>query len=91
LKEVGLANRLDHTPRELSGGQSQMVTVAEALANRQSIVIGGEPTRKLDNESSEMVYELLRRLNHVINQTFILATHNMRMAIKKRPHHPAGG
>ncbi len=82
LQEVGLEERLDHKPSELSGGQSQRVAVARALANRPSIVIGDEPTGNLDTKSSEMVYELLRRLNCEINQTFILVTHDMNMAKK---------
>ena len=82
LQEVGLDERLDHKPSELSGGQSQRVAVARALANRPSIVIGDEPTGNLDTKSSEMVYELLRKLNQEINQTFILVTHDMNMAKK---------
>lgn len=82
LREVGLEERLNHKPSELSGGQSQRVAVARALANRPSIVIGDEPTGNLDTKSSEMVYELLRRLNREINQTFILVTHDMNMARK---------
>jgi len=58
------------------------VAVARALANRPSIVIGDEPTGNLDTKSSEMVYELLRKLNREIKQTFILVTHDMSMAQK---------
>lgn len=82
LKDVGLEERMDHKPSELSGGESQRVAVARALANRPSIVIGDEPTGNLDTKSSEMVYELLRRLNREIGQTFILVTHDMNMARK---------
>jgi len=79
---MGLVERLNHKPSELSGGQSQRVAVARALANRPSIVIGDEPTGNLDTKSSEMVYELLRKLNREIKQTFILVTHDMNMAQK---------
>jgi len=82
LREMGLEERLNHKPSELSGGQSQRVAVARALANRPSIVIGDEPTGNLDTKSSEMVYELLRKLNREIKQTFILVTHDMNMAQK---------
>ena len=82
LREMGLVERLNHKPSELSGGQSQRVAVARALANRPSIVIGDEPTGNLDTKSSEMVYELLRKLNREIKQTFILVTHDMSMAQK---------
>lgn len=82
LRDVGLEGRMDHKPSALSGGQSQRVAVARALANRPSIVIGDEPTGNLDTKSSEMVYEMLRRLNREINQTFILVTHDMNMARK---------
>jgi lipoprotein-releasing system ATP-binding protein len=82
LREMGLEERLNHKPSELAGGQSQRVAVARALANRPSIVIGDEPTGNLDTKSSEMVYELLRKLNREIKQTFILVTHDMSMAQK---------
>ena len=82
MQEMGLEERLNHKPSELSGGQSQRVAVARALANRPSIVIGDEPTGNLDTKSSEMVYELLRKLNREIKQTFILVTHDMSMAQK---------
>lgn len=82
MREMGLVERLNHKPSELSGGQSQRVAVARALANRPSIVIGDEPTGNLDTKSSEMVYELLRKLNREIKQTFILVTHDMSMAQK---------
>ena len=82
MREMGLVERLNHKPSELSGGQSQRVAVARALANRPSIVIGDEPTGNLDTKSSEMVYELLRKLNREIKQTFILVTHDMNMAQK---------
>ena len=82
MREMGLVELLNHKPSELSGGQSQRVAVARALANRPSIVIGDEPTGNLDTKSSEMVYELLRKLNLEIKQTFILVTHDMSMAQK---------
>ncbi|WP_370572462.1 ABC transporter ATP-binding protein [Methanomethylovorans sp.] len=80
LKEVGLEDRMDHKPPQLSGGQSQRVAVARALANDPKIVIGDEPTGNLDSKSSQMIYDLLRKLNKERNQTFILVTHDEQMA-----------
>ena len=82
LQEVGLADRLMNRPNQLSGGQNQRVAVARALAGHPSIVIGDEPTGNLDTKSSDMIYELLRKLNRQMNQTFILVTHDMTMAEK---------
>ncbi len=82
LEEVGLEDRADHRPNQLSGGQNQRVAIARALANSPGIVIGDEPTGNLDSKSSDNIYELLRRLNHEHNQTFILVTHDAEMAAK---------
>lgn len=82
LEEVGLGDRLDNKPNQLSGGQNQRVAVARALVTHPSIVIGDEPTGNLDTKSSDMIYELLRKLNREMNQTFILVTHDMDMAEK---------
>ncbi len=82
LEEVGLGERLNNKPTQLSGGQNQRVAVARALAGHPSIVIGDEPTGNLDTKSSDMIYELLRKLNRQMNQTFILVTHDMDMAEK---------
>jgi lipoprotein-releasing system ATP-binding protein len=82
LKEVGLEDRMDHRPNQLSGGQNQRVAVARALANSPKIVIGDEPTGNLDSNSSDKIYELLRKLNRNYGQTFILVTHDENMAAK---------
>lgn len=79
---MGLGDRLKNKPNQLSGGQNQRVAVARALAGHPSIVIGDEPTGNLDTKSSDMIYELLRKLNRQMNQTFILVTHDMDMAEK---------
>lgn len=82
LESVGLGDRLNNRPNQLSGGQNQRVAVARALVNRPSVVIGDELTGNLDTKSSNRIYELLRDLNRKMNQTFILVTHDMHMAEK---------
>ena len=82
LKAVGLTDRMNNKPSQLSGGQNQRVAVARALANGPSIVIGDELTGNLDTKSSKLIYDLLRDLNKKINQTFILVTHDMTLAEK---------
>ncbi|MCK5217622.1 MAG: ABC transporter ATP-binding protein, partial [Methanosarcinales archaeon] len=82
LEEVGLYDRANHRPNQLSGGQNQRVAIARALANNPDIVIGDEPTGNLDSKSSDIIYDLLRKLNKEHDQTFILVTHDERMAEK---------
>jgi lipoprotein-releasing system ATP-binding protein len=82
LKEVGLGDRMDHRPNELSGGQNQRVAVARALSCSPAIVLGDEPTGNLDTKTGDMIYELLRQLNKEYNQTFIVVTHNEDLASK---------
>ncbi|WP_407357336.1 ABC transporter ATP-binding protein [Methanolobus sp. WCC5] len=82
LEEVGLGDRMDHRPNQLSGGQAQRVAIARALANDPEIIIGDEPTGNLDTKSSDMIYDLLRKLNRDREQTFILVTHDEEMARK---------
>lgn len=80
LDEVGLKDRKDHKPGELSGGEQQRVAVARALINDPRIVIADEPSGNLDRNTAESLHNLILELNRSRNQTFVLATHNLELA-----------
>ncbi|MBU1226340.1 MAG: ABC transporter ATP-binding protein [Actinobacteria bacterium] len=76
LEGVGLVDRVDHFPSQLSGGEQQRVAIARALAKQPPILLCDEPTGELDFETGRMILALLRRLNRENGQTVLLVTHN---------------
>ncbi len=82
LSDVGLSDRRDHRPSELSGGEQQRVAVARALMNSPKIVFADEPSGNLDAENAEMLHNLLFDLRKKYHQTFVLVTHNKELAAR---------
>ena len=76
LRLVGLADRMDHYPRQLSGGQEQRVAIARAIAPDPTIVVADEPTGDLDRQSADEVLTLLERLNREFHKTIVMVTHD---------------
>ncbi len=73
---LGIEDRLDHRPNELSGGEQQRVAIARALITRPSIVLADEPTGNLDTENSDAVLRMLRESSRELGQTVLMITHN---------------
>jgi predicted ABC-type transport system involved in lysophospholipase L1 biosynthesis ATPase subunit len=80
LSLVGLSDRAEHLPRQLSGGEQQRVAVARALANNPEIVLADEPSGNLDTGTGRMLHDLLFDLNSSKGVTFMIATHNLELA-----------
>jgi putative ABC transport system ATP-binding protein len=80
LESVGLSDRADHYPRQLSGGQEQRVGIARAIVAHPRIVVADEPTGSLDTESSEQIQVLLQRLNQELDVTLLMVTHDREVA-----------
>lgn len=80
LDMMGLANRLEHKPNELSGGEKQRVAVARALVNNPLVVFADEPSGSLDTENKQELHSLFFELRDKLNQTFIIVTHDEHLA-----------
>jgi lipoprotein-releasing system ATP-binding protein len=80
LKTLGLGNRLENKPQQLSGGEQQRVAVARALINNPSIVMADEPTGNLDSANAKELHQLFIDLRNQFNQTFLIVTHNEELA-----------
>lgn len=84
LEKVGLADRHDHYPAQLSGGEQQRVSLARAFANQPKILFADEPTGNLDEDTAHKVEELLFQLNEEAGTTLVLVTHNLELAAKTK-------
>lgn len=80
LKAVGLSDRADHYPRQLSGGQEQRVGIARAIVANPRVVVADEPTGSLDATTSEQIQDLLQRLNRELGMTVLMVTHDRDVA-----------
>jgi putative ABC transport system ATP-binding protein len=80
LQMVGIADRHDHYPRQLSGGQEQRVAIARAIVTDPKIIVADEPTGDLDLESAKAIMKLLTRLNRELGKTLIMVTHDAKCA-----------
>ncbi len=80
LDYLGLSDRLDHKPTQLSGGEQQRVAVARSLMNQPAVIFADEPSGNLDSASSQELHQLIFQLRSDLNQTFLIVTHNKELA-----------
>ncbi|WP_343703420.1 ABC transporter ATP-binding protein [Chitinophaga sp.] len=80
LETLGLGERLEHRPNELSGGEQQRVAVARALINKPDVIMADEPTGNLDSRNARELHQLFLQLRDQFGQTFIIVTHNEELA-----------
>ncbi|MDD3241567.1 MAG: ABC transporter ATP-binding protein [Bacilli bacterium] len=82
LNLVGVKEKLDKKPNQLSGGQMQRVAIARALINHPKVILADEPTGNLDSDTTEKIYELMRNICYELKTTFIIITHDKKIAEK---------
>ena len=87
LSVVGLAERMNHFPRQLSGGQEQRVAIARAIVTDPAVLVADEPTGDLDAKSAQEILELMETLNQERGKTIIMVTHDPRAAERARVQH----
>ena len=80
LQYMGLSERINHKPAQLSGGESQRVAVARALINNPSVILADEPSGSLDSQNKHELHDLFFRLRSEMNQTFVIVTHDEQLA-----------
>ena len=80
LDYLGLADRMDHKPNAISGGEQQRVAVARALINDPALILADEPSGNLDTESADQLHQLFFKLRDELGQTFVIVTHNTELA-----------
>jgi putative ABC transport system ATP-binding protein len=86
LEAVGLVDRANHLPRQLSGGQEQRVGIARAIVADPTLVVADEPTGDLDDETSDQIVELLRQINRQLGTTLLMVTHDVEVAAAAGRH-----
>ena len=79
LDSVGLADRTQHRPDQMSGGEQQRVAIARALATNPVVVLAGEPTANLDTENGQQAMGIMKKLNEETGTAFVFATHDRRV------------
>jgi len=84
LELVGLSDRADHFPRQLSGGEKQRVAIARAMANEPDLILADEPTGNLDQESGDGIMTAFEQLNERLGQTLVMVTHDVHVATRAR-------
>lgn len=81
LITVGLGERFEHKPNQLSGGEKQRVAIARAMINSPSLLLADEPTGNLDEETSEVIFSLFKKLNQELGQTILVVTHSKDLSL----------